>query len=154
MDPTCWNIEEEEAYLDEDNIPIEKLDGLKNLVNNSVEDWPELHYRIIEHNLNKTITNTTQFSNNAMVVYFTNRPPLLQDFKIWVREELERKSGWPINRVQYLGKNFSLIEFDDPADRNNALDFSPWFYGRKFLYTFPWVPNFDLTIRNYNMLPV
>lgn len=34
------------------------------------------------------------------------------------------------------------------------LDFAPWFFGRKFLYTFPWVPNFDVMTCNYHMLLV
>lgn len=60
-----------------------------------------------------------------MVDYFIDRPPLLQDFKIWVREELERKSSWHVNHIQYLGINFFIIEFDDLADRDNALNFAP-----------------------------
>lgn len=95
---------------------------------------------MIEHNLAETTTFMTHFSISAMVGYFTYRPPPLQDFKIWVKEELERNSGWLVIHTQYLGKNFFLIEFVDLPDRDATLDFSPWFYGRKFLYTFPWVP--------------
>lgn len=53
-----------------------------------------------------------------------------------------------------MGKNFFLVEFDEPEDMDEALAFAPWFYGRKFLYTFPWEANFDVTTSNYFMLPV
>lgn len=77
--------------------------------------------------LGGTITYTTQFAKNAMVGYFIDCPPLLLEFKIWVREELERKSGWPVLHTQYLGIFLFLIEFEDQADRDSALDFAPWF---------------------------
>lgn len=143
-----------ETFSDEEDIPTAELEALRTLAANSWEEWPELHSQTIEHNLAETVTYATQFANNAMVGYFTDRPPLLSDFKIWVREELERKSGRSILHTQYLGKNFFLIEFEDQADRDSALDFAPWFYGRKFLYTFPWVSNFDVTTGNFYMLPV
>lgn len=60
-----------------------------------------------------------------MVGYFTDRPPLLLDFKTWVREELEQKGGWLVLHTQYLGKTFFLIEFEDQADKDSALDFAP-----------------------------
>lgn len=47
-----------------------------------------------------------------------------------------------------------LVEFSDPTDQDAALGFAMWFHGRKFLYTFPWVPNFDVGIGNYCMLLV
>lgn len=46
------------------------------------------------------------------------------------------------------------MNFSDLDDRDATLDFAPWFYGKKFPYTFPWVPNFDVTIENYHMLSV
>lgn len=79
------------TYSDEEDIPKEELEALRTLVANLWEEWPELHSRTIEHNLAETVTYATQFANNAMVGYFTNRPPLVLDFKIWVREELERE---------------------------------------------------------------
>lgn len=56
--------------------------------------------------------------------------------------------------TQYLGKNFFLIEFADHVDRDVAIDYAPWFYGIKFLYIFPCIPNFDLSTRHYYMLQV
>lgn len=120
VEPTHQAPEEDhapsETYSDEDDIPIDELEDLCTLADNSVEDWPNHRSHMIKHNLAETTSNTTHFANCAMVGYFTGRPPLLQDFKIWVREELERKSGWPIYHTQYLGKNFALFEFSDPAD--------------------------------------
>lgn len=49
-------------------------------------------------------------------------------------------------------KIYFLIEFDELEDRDATLDSAPWFYGQKHLYTFPQVPNFDVTTGHYNML--
>lgn len=67
---------------------------------------------------------------------------------------MHAKNGWHINHTQYVGKNFFLIEFEEVGDRDEALAFSPWFFGKKFLYTFPKEPNFDVTTGNYHMLRV
>lgn len=56
--------------------------------------------------------------------------------------------------MQYVGNNFFLIKFVDIEDRDVALDSAPWFYGRKYMYTFPWIPDFDVTRGHFNMLPV
>lgn len=56
--------------------------------------------------------------------------------------------------TQYVGKNFFYVEFEEAKDRDAALACAPWFYDKKYLYNFPWEPNFDLTIGNYHMLPV
>lgn len=45
-----------------------------------------------------------------------------------------------------MGKNFFLIEFDEVDDRDEALAFSPWFFGRKSLYTFPWEANYHMLL--------
>lgn len=66
---------------------------------------------------------------------------------------MHAKNKWRITHTQYIGKNF-LIEFDQGEDWNAALEYAPWFFGRKFLYMFPWEPNFNVTIGNYHMLPV
>lgn len=67
---------------------------------------------------------------------------------------MHAKNGWRINHTQYVGKNFFLIEFDEVVDRDKDLVFAPWFFGRKFMYTFPWKANFDVTTGDYHMLPV
>lgn len=72
------------TFLDEEDIPTDKLEVLRTMAGNLKEDWPNLHSRMIDHNLAETITHTTQFANCIMVGYFTDCPPLLLDFKIWV----------------------------------------------------------------------
>lgn len=101
------DTDQSKTYFDEEDVPIDELDGLHTLDNNLVEEWPQLCSRIIELNLAETTAHMIHLSNNVIVGYFTNRPTLLQDFKFWVREELERKSGWPVIHTQYLGKTFS-----------------------------------------------
>lgn len=56
--------------------------------------------------------------------------------------------------MQYVGKNLFLVEFEEAYDKDVALKYAPWFYGRKYLYPFPWEPNFDVTTGNYHMLPI
>lgn len=51
-------------------------------------------------------------------------------------------------------ENFFLVEFKEAKDRDISLSYATWFYGRKYLDTFPWEPNFDVTTGNYHMLPV
>lgn len=53
-----------------------------------------------------------------------------------------------------MGKKFFYIEFEESKDKETALASIPWFYGRKYLYTFPWVPDFNVTTGHYNLLPV
>lgn len=91
-----------ETYLDEEAIPPAELEALKTLADNSREEWPKLHSWLIEHNLVETITHATQFTNNAMVGYFTDHPPLLLDFKIWVREEWLAGLAHPISGEKIL----------------------------------------------------
>lgn len=56
--------------------------------------------------------------------------------------------------MQYVGKNFFMIEFEDSEDRDTALALTPWFYECKYLYTFSWISDFDVTIGHKNMLHV
>lgn len=58
------------------------------------------------------------------------------------------RASYPI-----FGERFFFVNFEDPIDRDSALDYAPWFYDRKFLYTFSWVPNFNVT-SNYHMLSI
>lgn len=127
---------------------------LHTLADNSIKDWPQKHSKTIPHTLAGTTSYTAHMSKWVMVCYFTDRPPYLQDFHEWAEYEMHSKNGWWITHMQYMGKNFFLIEFDEADDRDEALDLAPWFFGRKFLYTFPWEPNFDVTTGNYHMLPL
>lgn len=53
-----------------------------------------------------------------------------------------------------IGKNLFLIDFYEAKDKDIALKYAPWFFGRKYMYTFLWFLNFDVTIGHYNMLPI
>lgn len=46
------------------------------------------------------------------------------------------------------------MEFVNAEDGDAVLEYAPWFYGQKFMYTFPYVPNFEVTTGHYNMLLV
>lgn len=78
---TQANIEEIDDFSDEEEIPTIELAMLKTLAGNSVEDWLQCHSRTIRHTLSDTASHTLQLAKNAMVCYFTNRPPYLQDFR-------------------------------------------------------------------------
>lgn len=55
--------------------------------------------------------------------------------------------------INTWGRTFSLWNFMMPHTKMMCLISPPSFFGRKFMYTFPWVPNFDVTMGNYNFLP-
>lgn len=89
-----------------------------------------------------------------MVAYFVDRPPYLQDFQEWVEDEFHLINRWRTSHTQYVGKKFFFIEFAKSKDRDTSQDSAPWFYGRRYFYTFPWIPNFDITTSHFNMLHV
>ncbi|CAM6098150.1 unnamed protein product [Calypogeia fissa] len=89
-----------------------------------------------------------------MICYFTDRAPLLQDFKDWISFELGTKRGWPTSQIKFLGKNFFLIHFDNPAHRDDTLILAPWFMDHRFVYTFKWEAHFDVRLETYTTLPV
>lgn len=89
-----------------------------------------------------------------MIGYFTDCPLFVQDFKDWVEDEFHLCNGWRINHTQYMGNKFFFIEFKDVEDQDTALDSASWFYSRKYLYTFPWILDFDVTMGHHNMLPI
>lgn len=136
------------------SFPILDLDALRRISRNTQEDWHQQHHRTIKHNLIETTSCTIFWASHAMIAYFTDRPPYLQDFRDWVKEIFHQKNGWRIHHTLYVGRNFFSIEFDEAADRDAALSYAPWFFGRKYFYTFPWIPDFDVTTGHYNMLPV
>lgn len=83
-----------------------------------------------------------------------DKPPYMKDFIDLVEDEFHGQQGWRIAHTQYFRKNFFLVEFVEAEVRDVALKYTPWFYGCKYMYTFPWVPDFDVTIGHYNMLHV
>lgn len=89
-----------------------------------------------------------------MIAYFIDCPPYLQDFWDWVEEIFHQKNNWCINHTLYVGNNFFSIEFAKAKDRDSTLSYTPWFFRRKYIYTFPWISDFDVTIGHYNMLSV
>lgn len=68
-----------------------------------------------------------------MVGYFTNQPPLCQTLGIGFRRYM-REMGEESYTVCW---EKILIEFSEPQDEDVALEYAPWFYERKYLYTFP-----------------
>lgn len=138
---------------DEETFPPQELDALRKILGNSQEDWHTQHFQKIKHNLSDTLNFTNRFITHRLVAYFTNTPPYLQDFRDWVEDEFRGRQRWKISHT-ILWKNFCLIEFTKAKDKDATLDYAPWFYGRKYMYTLPWTPDFDVTIGHYNMLPV
>lgn len=63
------------------------------------------------------------------------------------------KCGWPINQVNFVGRNFYLIVFSIEEHREEALHIAPWYMEHKFMYTISWEPAFDV-LSHFNMLPI
>ncbi|CAM6093891.1 unnamed protein product [Calypogeia fissa] len=89
-----------------------------------------------------------------MICYFTDRAPLLQDFRDWIQFKLGTQRGWPTTHIKFLGKNFFLVTFANPLHREEALLLAPWFMVHRFVYTFKWEAHFDVRLETYTTLPV
>lgn len=74
---------EPDDFYEEEGIPAKELAILQTLADNSMEDWPQRHSHTIRHTLSNTPTRTTHMAKQAMICYFTDRPPFAQDFCKW-----------------------------------------------------------------------
>lgn len=110
---------------DEDSFSPSELEALRCIFGNSKEEWHTHHHHTIKHNLLDTAKFTTHFATNALVAYFTNKPPYLQDFRDWIEEEFHARHGWRISHTQYFGKNFFLVEFSEVEDQDASLEYAP-----------------------------
>lgn len=71
--------EEEESIVTEECIGV-----LKKIANNSREEWPEKLHTLIDWEIEEAATTIHQLSKCTMLCYFTDRTPLLPNFRLWV----------------------------------------------------------------------
>lgn len=78
-----------------------------------------------------------ELMNSTMLIYFTEKPPLVFSVKAWATREFQENQKWPIEQVHFLGGNFFLIAFKHKAHRTMALKGTPWFIYRHFVFLAP-----------------
>ncbi|CAM6082592.1 unnamed protein product [Calypogeia fissa] len=110
--------------------------ALDKIVAITSENWHEQEFVECQWDFAEAALEVQKLQSHAMICYFTERAPLLQDFKEWISFELGTQRGWPTRQIKFLGKNFFLVHFDDPAHRDEALILAPWFMDHRFVYTF------------------
>lgn len=73
--------DDSEDFSNDEDIPLALQSAIIIVGKNSKEVWHKHLHKTIHHNLSKPMSYTTHLASHAMVCYFTNRPPLLQDFR-------------------------------------------------------------------------
>lgn len=95
------------------------------MANNTIEHLPKESYYAVQVEASKVAGYMLYLIKHAMVYYFTDRAPMLTEFKDWVVEEIVAKRGWAIDQVKFARRNFFLIVFSKEAHRDAALDIAP-----------------------------
>ncbi|CAM6111226.1 unnamed protein product [Calypogeia fissa] len=154
----------DEAYNHMDSVPamarahweqsLESRTALKKIAQITAEKWADQEYVECEWDYVEAAYEAKKLKEHAMICYFTDRAPMLQDFKEWIEYEMEDRQGWPIKQIKFLGKNFFMIYFEEFIHREEALTLAPWFMEHRFVYTFRWEPHFDVRLETYTLLPV
>jgi hypothetical protein len=55
-----------------------------------------------------------------------------------------QQRGWRIQHIKYLGRNFFVVMFEECNDKELAESNTPWFLNRRYMFTFPWHPAFNV----------
>lgn len=127
---------------------------LRNIGLNSTEEWPSKLHTTVKWSAKEAATSVKELFNCTVMCYFTDRTPLLPAFRDWVEDIFIRDMGWPVSQIKFAGKNFYMITFENPEHRDATLALAPLFMDRKFVFTFPWDPAFDVRTESYTKLPV
>jgi hypothetical protein len=53
-----------------------------------------------------------------------------------------------------MGRNFFLVKFLRPSDRQAALSTGPWYMNRRPMHSFPWTPSFNIDTQFINEIPI
>lgn len=71
-------------------------------------------------------------------------PPLVASLRYWAHETFIDRNGWPISQVKFVGNSFFLITFQEAYHRTASLKATPWYMFRRFVFTAPWSPDFNV----------
>lgn len=106
---TTIDIEDPYDFSDEEKIPPLELAILKTLADNSIEDWPQRPSRLIHHTLTNTTSHITHLTKHAMICYFIDKPPFLQDFHDWAEQEMHGKMNGIFSTLNTWGRISSSL---------------------------------------------
>ncbi|CAM6084773.1 unnamed protein product [Calypogeia fissa] len=132
----------------------ESRTALHKIAHITAEKWAEQEFVECDWDYVEAAYEAKKLKEHAMICYFTDRAPLLHDFKDWIEYEMEARRGWPIKQIKFLGKNLFMVYFEEFIHREEALTLAPWFMENRFVYTFRWEPHFDVRLETYTLLPV
>jgi hypothetical protein len=92
--------------------------------------------------------------DTALIFYFSSNVKQFRAFTDWAEWAFEQKQGWRIEHIKYLGKNFFVVKFERARDKKLAKSEAPWYMNRRFMYTFPWRPSFNVHMEFLIQAPV
>ncbi|CAM6100298.1 unnamed protein product [Calypogeia fissa] len=157
-------VQNEDAFPHLDPLPAssrihwercaESREMLTKLAAVTKENWDSQEYVECSWDYAEAAYEAKKLKKHAMLVYFPDRAPLLQDFKEWIEYEMGVLRGWPTMQIKFLRKNFFLVYFEEFIHREEALNFAPWFMENRFTYTFRWESHFDVRLETNTLLPV
>ncbi|CAM6094025.1 unnamed protein product [Calypogeia fissa] len=133
---------------------VECHEALAKIAEITSENWIEQEYVECQWDFAEAALEVKNLQSHAMLCYFIDPAPLLQDFKDWISFECDTQRGWPTTQIKFLGKNFFMVNFENPAHRDEAIILAPWFMEHRFVYTFKWEAHFDVRLETYTQLPV
>lgn len=147
------SLHEQRVHEPEDSTD-ECMRMLRNIGINSTEEWPTKLHTTVKWSAKEAAISVKELFNCTVMCYFTDRSPLLSTFRDWVEDIFVHDMGWPVVQIKFAGKNFFMITFEKAEHRDATLALAPLFMDRKFVYTFPWDPAFDVRTESYTKLPV
>ncbi|CAM6102955.1 unnamed protein product [Calypogeia fissa] len=62
------------------------------------ENWSEQEHVVCDWDFVEAAYEAKKLKEHAMLCYFTNRAPILQDFREWAEFEMSDQRGWPITQ--------------------------------------------------------
>ncbi|CAM6097614.1 unnamed protein product [Calypogeia fissa] len=82
--------------------------ALKKIAEITTEKWAKQEFVECEWDYVEAAYKAKKLKEHAMICCFTDHAPLLQDFKDWIKYEMEARQGWPIKQIKFLDKNFLM----------------------------------------------
>ncbi|CAM6126176.1 unnamed protein product [Calypogeia fissa] len=95
---------------------------LSKIASITTENWQEMEHVECAWDYADAAYEAKKLKEHAMICYFTNRAPLLQDFKDWIEYELGVLRGWPTKQTTMGTQPAPFEHAADPEDGEDELD--------------------------------
>ncbi|CAM6124130.1 unnamed protein product [Calypogeia fissa] len=80
----------------------ESQEVLATIARITAENWSEQEFAECDWDYAEAAYEAKKLKDHAMLCYFTDRPPMLNDFREWIEYEFTAKRGWPVLQVKFL----------------------------------------------------